>query len=249
SFGKYVILDNHDYIAITQDMIDFWKDAAVHYANNPAVLFGLLNEPHDVSWDVWLNGNNSNYFGHQQLVNTIRALGANNIIVAGGLEYGYTLDGIAANNFSHILVDTPQGHGIMYDSHAYPWKDSKGFPTSATKVLCMADKAPILIGEFGIEEEGANGGGDANKTSTVLQKPWYIQDILDWMELHDFNFTAWNFHPSSAPRMVLNDSNWTARQNVTPNQYFGQQVYARLKSYPDSNSHLNPIPARPANGN
>jgi len=251
-FGKYIILDNHEYTAPTQKTLDFWTDAAARYRNNPAVLFGLLNEPHDVSWDIWQNGGTSGgntYIGHQQLVDAIRALGADNILIAGGLEYGYTLDGISANNFARMLVDTPQGRGIMYDSHAYPWKDSKGFPTSATKVLPTATRAPILIGEFGIEQEGSNGGGDPNMTNTVLQKPWYIGDILDWMELNGFNFTAWDFHPSSAPRMVLNDSNWTSRINVTPNQYFGQQVYARLKSYPNSNSHLNPIPARPANGN
>jgi len=252
NFGKYVILDNHEYICPTQNTLNFWKDAAVHYKNNPAVLFGLLNEPHTVSWTIWQNGGTSGgtaYIGHQLLVDEIRALGANNIIVAGGLEWGYTLDGIAANNFARILVDKPEGRGIMYDSHAYPWKDSKGFPRNATVVLCMADKAPILIGEFGIEEENQNGGGDSGRTHTVLQKPWYMEDILNWMELHGFSFAAWNFHNSSAPRMVLGGAEWSARQNVIPNQYFGQQVYARLKSYPNSNSHLVPLPARPSSGN
>jgi len=252
SFGKYIILDNHEYLAPTQKTLDFWKSAAVHYKNNPAVLFGLLNEPHTVSWDIWQNGgvhNGNTYIGHQNLVDEIRALGANNIIVAGGLEWGYRLDGIAANNFARILVDNTEGRGIIYDSHLYPWKDTKGFPTSTTRVLVMADKAPIIVGEFGIQEEGQASGGDPNRIHTVLQKPWFLEDILNWMELHGFHFTAWNFHPSSAPRMVLNDSNWTARENVTPTNFFGQQIYARLKSYPNSNSHLNPLPARPINGN
>ena len=34
----------------------FWKDFAPIYANNPAVIFDLYNEPHDVPWDVWLKG-------------------------------------------------------------------------------------------------------------------------------------------------------------------------------------------------
>ena len=34
----------------------FWKDFAPVYANQPAVLYDLYNEPHDVSWDVWLKG-------------------------------------------------------------------------------------------------------------------------------------------------------------------------------------------------
>jgi len=252
SFGKYVILDNHEYVSPTQQTLNFWKDAAVRYKDNPAVLFGLLNEPHSVSWDIWLNGGvreGVTHIGHQQLVNEIRALDANNIIVAGGLEWGYSLAGISANNFARILVDTPDGRGIMYDSHAYPWKDdNQSFSGHATRVLSVAVRAPVLIGEFGIEEEGLDVTGWA-MNHTVKQMPWYMETVLNWMETHGLHFTAWNFHPNSTPRMVLGDSNWNARQNITPNQFFGQQVYARLKSYPNTNSHLNPIPARPINGN
>ena len=34
----------------------FWKDVATAYKNHPAVIFDLYNEPHDVSWDIWLRG-------------------------------------------------------------------------------------------------------------------------------------------------------------------------------------------------
>jgi len=33
-----------------------WRAFAPVFANNPAVLYDLYNEPHDVSWDVWLKG-------------------------------------------------------------------------------------------------------------------------------------------------------------------------------------------------
>jgi len=252
SFGKYIILDNHEYVAPTQKTLNFWLSAAEHYKNNPAVLFGLLNEPHSVNWDLWQNGgvrNSVTHIGHQRLVNEIRDLGANNIIVAGGLDWGYDLSGIAQNSFARLLIDKPGGRGIVYDSHAYPWKDTnQNFTGHATRVLVMANRAPILIGEFGIEEEGVDVIPPNGINRTVGQMPWYMDKILNWMEEHSFHFTAWNFHPSSSPRMVLN-AGWSERANVTPNQYFGQQVFARMKSYPNSNSHLNPIPSRPANGN
>ena len=63
--GKYIILDCHRYVMPQQDDLDMWKELAVKYGNNSAVLFGLLNEPHDIKpvgvekpttveqWDVW----------------------------------------------------------------------------------------------------------------------------------------------------------------------------------------------------
>jgi hypothetical protein len=39
-----------------QGALDFWNDAALHYASRPLVAFELYNEPHYVTQDVWLNG-------------------------------------------------------------------------------------------------------------------------------------------------------------------------------------------------
>lgn len=39
-----------------QNSVAFWADVASKYKNDGRVLFELYNEPHDVSWDVWLNG-------------------------------------------------------------------------------------------------------------------------------------------------------------------------------------------------
>ena len=48
SRGKYVILNLHEFYAITEQQKDFWNDAVEVYGNNPGVIFGLLNEPHDI---------------------------------------------------------------------------------------------------------------------------------------------------------------------------------------------------------
>jgi len=50
--GVYVILDLHEYEYPKAASITFWNNAANRYKNNPAVLFGLLNEPHGTTWDV-----------------------------------------------------------------------------------------------------------------------------------------------------------------------------------------------------
>ena len=56
SRGKYVILNLHEFYAITEQQKDFWNDAVEVYGNNPGVIFGLLNEPHDIDWEMWRNG-------------------------------------------------------------------------------------------------------------------------------------------------------------------------------------------------
>ena len=66
--GRYVILDLHwsdagawgEHIG-QHKMPDggsvlFWQSLASRYGNDSAVLMGLYNEPHDVTWDVWLRG-------------------------------------------------------------------------------------------------------------------------------------------------------------------------------------------------
>ncbi|MDR0472621.1 MAG: glycoside hydrolase family 5 protein [Treponema sp.] len=247
-FGKYLILDNHAYESASNDTLEFWKDAAARYRNNPSVLFGLLNEPTINSWQVWRDGGaavEKEYVGHQKLVDEIRALGANNIIIAGGLEWGYNLAGIAdgygGRENGYELTDTDAGNGIIYDSHAYPWKDpATPFNTNKTKVLSTAVKAPVLIGEFGIHNGPMNGVYNGN-TYASSAYPDYLAQLLDWMEANSLNFTAWSFHPSASPCMLLNN------QDFAPTPWFGAIVKKRLLSYPNSNAHLDKLPEKPAN--
>ncbi|HEY5039442.1 MAG TPA: cellulase family glycosylhydrolase, partial [bacterium] len=42
--------------------VTFWSSVAGTYANNPAVLFDIYNEPHDVSWSIWQNGGSAGSF-------------------------------------------------------------------------------------------------------------------------------------------------------------------------------------------
>jgi aryl-phospho-beta-D-glucosidase BglC (GH1 family) len=138
----------------------FWKDAAARYKNHPAVLFGLYNEPRDITWDVWLAGGviterpagrragtqPKTYLavGMQQLLDAVRSTGAKNVALVGGLDWAYDFSGILEGS---DLKD-PKGNGVIYDNHTYPFKGD----TAATWVAKMekaAAKLPIFIGEFG----------------------------------------------------------------------------------------------------
>jgi hypothetical protein len=253
SFGKYIELDLHwsnagewgknigQHNMPDENSVEFWVDVAKRYANNPAVLFNLYNEPHDITWEVWRNGGSITEVvnkgksdektltyvtpGHQKIVNEIRKAGANNIIIAGGLDWAYDLTGVA----SYALTDTPQGNGIVYDSHIYPWKEWNG-RNHDTKVLSIADKYPVIVGEIGIDLFGEWGAFE--------NFSGWLKGMLDWFDKNELHWTAWCFHKDATPNMI---SDWS----FTPTKHHGAVVKERLLSYPDTNAHLDSLPNKP----
>jgi endoglucanase len=244
SFGKYIELDLHwsnagewgknigQHYMPDDNSLEFWIDVATQYANNSAVLFDLYNEPHDITWGLWRNGGTVNETenkgkpneksftyntpGHQKIINEIRALGANNLIIAGGLDWAYDMRGIA----SYALKDTPEGNGIVYDSHIYPMKEWDGRNHDAI-VLCITNDYPVMIGEIGISPEGPWG---------AAMKPSWLTDMLDWMDANKLNWAGWCFHTAAGPSMI---SDW----QYTPTEYHGAVVKKRILSYSNTNNH------------
>lgn len=241
SRGKYVILDLHwnsinswgqnigQHPMPDMNSVLFWRDAARRYINHPAVLFGLYNEPHSVSWDIWRDGGEvienlhdrmtgtettCTYLtsGLQALADAIREEGAQNILIVGGLDWGFWLDGVAGG----YTIDDKGGNGVIYDSHIYPWKPLDW----DIYVTCVADRFPLLIGEFGHY-------GDQAKPREGMQSlpsaEWMMR-ILDWIELHQYHFTAWDFHPSAGPCLIQNFNN-------EPTEYFGVYVKEYLAKH------------------
>ena len=218
--GAYIVLDLHQYRAPTAQHAEFWKDAATRYANHPAVLFDLLNEPHGISWEVWRNGGEVQEkakdgkvttfpsIGMQKLVESVRKTGAKNVLVAGGLDWAYDLSGIMNG---HALND-PGGNGIMYATHIYYWK--RGWQA---KVLVAAAKYPILVGEAGCEDKPMS---FIPKEQFEDPHTW-APDLLGMIQKHKLHWTAWSFHPKAAPKII---SNW----QYEPTPFWGDYVKSAL---------------------
>ncbi|MEX2606561.1 MAG: glycoside hydrolase family 5 protein [Kiritimatiellia bacterium] len=220
--GAYLILDLHSYAAPRETAVEFWADAAARYANHPAVMFDLYNEPHGISWELWQNGGEKTVkdkktkketviqvVGMQQLVNTVRAAGAKNLIFASGTSYALNLSGILEG---HALSD-PGGYGIAYSTHFYNWHKNwkKHF-------LQVAEKYPVLVGEF---------GADVKKMSFIpahqQENPHtFIPDALGMIQKHKLHWTAFSMHPKATPVLI---QNW----NYDPTPFFGAYVMEALK--------------------
>ena len=194
----------------------FWKSCASAYANNPAVLFDLYNEPHDVSWDVWLNGGQitdkpnrwdmtaKKYqcVGMQEMLDTVRATRAKNVVIAGGLDWAYDFSGILDGR----QLSDPTGNGVIYANHCY---DNKHDSVNAwiAKMEVASAKFPVIVSEF---------GGNSGPSKIVPDDNWLLH-VLQAIEDHQWSYIAWDLHPRAGPRLV---SDW----NYTPSPRFGVLV-------------------------
>lgn len=238
--GKYVVLDLHQYGSFNNTKyITFWQQAAVRYKNNPTVLFGILNEPHDTTWDVWRNGNGSNITGHQQVVEMIRDLDAKNIIVAGGLDWAYDLTGISAG---YALVDQgtnnnldKAGNGIIYDTHIYPWKGRSA--NWDAKVGATRKNYPILVGETGWDPAtNLSVGNKVYNPGDPMYHDVWVPELFAWMNDASTygsmaNWTAYSLHKSSAPKLIADpdDTFKNVDYSYPPTDYWGVYVKEELK--------------------
>lgn len=227
--GAWVVIDLHEYRAPEQKHADFWRDVGTRYANQPGVLFGLLNEPHDISWKVWRDGGwvtdkpkakagvaaenaepvkKGVSVGMQRLVEVVRKAGARNVVSAGGLDWGYDLSGVVEG----FALSDPDGNGVLYESHVYPWKREwqRCFLDAAAKV-------PILLGEVGCQPECMP---FIPKEAHEMPETW-APDMLGCIQKYRLNWTAWCFHPKSSPCLL---SDWT----YLPTPYWGAPAKAAL---------------------
>lgn len=89
--GQHIILDVHNYgyyngnligseqVPVTS-FVKFWKKLAHAFKNDDAVIFGLMNEPKDITADKWL-------YAAQKAIYAIRRTGAQNLVLVPGTSY------------------------------------------------------------------------------------------------------------------------------------------------------------------
>ena len=226
--GAWLILDLHRFGAPKPEHVEFWKDAAARYKNNPAVLFELFNEPHGISWPVWRNGGNLKgpentntdvnvvenkektageiSTGMQALVDAVRSTGASNVVLAGGLDWSYNLSGV----LNGYALNDSSGNGIGYVWHNYPWKS--GWQANG---LVVAEQYPIILTEVGNIRKWEDFSFIGEKERRPLEG--WPEDMLGCKQKYRLNWTGFSFHPRCGP-MVISD--W----DYTPTPYWGAYV-------------------------
>ncbi|WP_455874349.1 glycoside hydrolase family 5 protein [Rhizobium yanglingense] len=166
------ILDPHNYAqykktqvgtppATTLAFADFWTRLASEFANQDDVIFGLMNEPHDIASDKWLSAANAAFRG-------IRAVGANNLVLVPGTKWtgahSWQSDGPGGPNGTVMLGVKDPRKNFAYEVHQYFDSDSSGThdecsgnENARNAIIRMSEWARehgtrVLLGEFGVSQ-------------------------------------------------------------------------------------------------
>lgn len=181
--GAYVIVDLHNYARWSDGTIigqggppdsnfeTIWRMLATAFSWSPNVIFGLMNEPHDLDMATW--GTTC-----QNAVNAIRAAGATSqSILIPGDGYDTVSDWTSGDDNPMLAITDPSHPGdssyLLIDMHHY--LDSTGSGTANTCVDNGISSAwePFVDflrsnGRYGIVSE--TGGGNTASCETYLHE-------------------------------------------------------------------------------
>jgi endoglucanase len=164
--------------------IRFWSSVAAAFAGNDAVIFDLFNEPYPdralptetAAWKCWLHGGPAcspgisyRVAGMQTLINAVRATGANNVIMVGGLSH--------ADDLSEWLRYEPvdPDHNLIASWHSYNMSACDSWSCWVSQLSPIIAKVPIIAGEIG-ENDCADD---------------YIDRLMAYLDSESTSYLAW----------------------------------------------------------
>ncbi len=199
-YGMYVILDLHwaapgKNPAINQQpmpdadhSLAFWKSVATTFKSNTTVLFDLFNEPYPdnntadskAAWRCWKNGGvcaGVPYIaaGFQQLVNVVRATGAKNVMLLGGIGYAGSL----SEWLSYMPFDPL--HNIAASWHVYNKAWCSTLACWNSQAVPVMKRVPVVVDEMG----------------EMDCKDVFINPLMKWLDQHGTGYLAWAWNRAS----------------------------------------------------
>ncbi|HYB88994.1 MAG TPA: cellulase family glycosylhydrolase [Streptosporangiaceae bacterium] len=183
--------------------VTFWRSVAQTFKGNNAVIFDLFNEPFPelanggnqaMAWQCWRDGGSAcagidyQVAGMQTLVSTIRATGARNVIMLGGIGLANDLTGWLA----HQPADPD--HNLAVSWHDYDTSSCNSLACWNSQVAPVIAKVPLIAGEIG------------DKTCTA----GYLNVLMRWLDSHSASYLAWSWNAdascASGPSLITSYS-------------------------------------------
>jgi hypothetical protein len=196
----------------------FWTSVANAFKDNDAVVFDLFNEPYPeigsnwdktLGWQCWRDGGTCTGLpyetaGMQDLVDAVRATGATNILMLGGLEW--------ANDMREWLTYKPTDplNNLAASWHAYSFNACATETCWDSQVAPLAQQVPVVAGEFGQDNCGFD----------------YMQRLVNWADAHGMGYLAWTWNPWGCSTGGVLIKDW----NGTPEPGIGEGLKAHLLS-------------------
>ena len=214
--------------------VTFWSSVAGAFAGNRSVLFDAFNEPYsrwndataswtfDLTWSCWtaggchapveddytstLSGTTYAAAGMAQIVIAIRAAGAHQPILLGGLDY--------ANDLQGWLANRPNDDQLVASFHNYQGQRCSSATCWNAEIAPVAAVVPVVTGEFG-ETDGA---------------ATFMTSYMTWADAHDVGYLAWAWWvlpDASAGTLAL-----LSNDNGTPRAPLGTALRTHLLAIP-----------------
>jgi endoglucanase len=151
--GLRVIIDVHDYGTYRGAVVGsanvpmrafagFWGLMAKAFADDPSVIFGLMNEPHDIGSARWAEA-------EQAAIDAIRSAGASNLVLVSGTGWDGAHNFVSGKGYGEpnavaLARLRDPANNIAFEVHQYLDPDHSG-----THPECMApDAASRVLAPF-----------------------------------------------------------------------------------------------------
>jgi hypothetical protein len=182
---------------------DFWTSVANAFKSEDKVIFDLFNEPFPDSnadatsaWQCWGATTTSScpgvaypVVGMQGMLNAVRAAGATNFVMMGGIEY--------SNDLSQWLTYEPSdpANNVGASWHVYTNSNYTSNHTLAADALPVLAKVPIVAGEIGDTDTPPACNGS------------FITTVMDFLDnpgngIPAQSYLAWSWSTDNSPKIL-----------------------------------------------
>ncbi|MET1022970.1 MAG: glycoside hydrolase family 5 protein [Pseudoxanthomonas sp.] len=204
--GLKIILDPHNYATYNGQKIgsaavpdtvfaDLWRQLGAAFANDDAVIFGLMNEPSGIDSMTWARA-------AQAGIDAIRTTGAGNLILVPGVawtgahSWNSASAGGGVSNGTALASLTDPADNLSFEVHQYLDKDYSGTSATCVSETIGADKLKGFtdwlrangktgfLGEF---------GASSNATCMVA-----LDNMLAYIEANADVWTGWTYWAAGA---------------------------------------------------
>lgn len=173
--GAYIILDlqwQNTLVGIPNipdtNAITMWRILAERYKDEPAVLYDIHNETHDIDFASWKSR-------AIEIIEAIQVVHPKALILVSGMQW--------ASNLQDWANEPLDYENIVYSLHLYPWfGGSSGWPVRFGN---YTDDIPIFCGEFGGDETNIQWGTELIRYLNEKNIGWCSWSWVDDPHLTD----------------------------------------------------------------
>jgi endoglucanase len=170
--------------------LDFWRSVGRRFGDDRSVVLDLFNEPYGVGWRCIRDGcqvRRDDYrpdfpdyraVGMQDMVDAVRGVGAQNVLLVSGASYSNDL-----SRWLEFVPEDPLGR-IAASFHNYegPVLGACHLDCWEEEIAPIAERYPVVTAEMG---DVSLSGRSCNHD--------YIGEYMPWADAHGISYLAWSW--------------------------------------------------------